>query len=240
MGISPNSQGTEAILNFPVSSNVHDIRVFIGLYAYFRKFIEKFSVIAKPLYDLLKKDVKFKFGERELQALNVLKEALTRAPILVLYNPYDETELHCDASTIGFSAILMQRKKDEKMHPIFYYSKRTIETESRYTSFELETLAIIYALRRFRVYLHGIKFKIITDCNSLTQVLKKKEINPWIERWVIELQSFEYTLEHRGQGGDRMGLSRSTNILTVQDNSFEYSLMICKIRARKSKRFVID
>lgn len=100
-------------------------------------------MIAKPLYDLLKKDVKFKFGEHELQTLNILKEALTRAPILALYNPYNKIELHCDANAGGFGVILMQRKKDGKMHPIFYYSKRTTETESKYTSFELEMLAII-------------------------------------------------------------------------------------------------
>jgi len=83
----------------------------------------------------------------------------------------------------------MQKKSDLKFHPIFYFSKRTTPTESKYHSFELETLAVIYALRRFRNYLHGIKFKIITDCDSFRLTLNKKDIHPRIARWVLELQS---------------------------------------------------
>ena len=137
------------------------MRGFVGLCSYFRKFIENFSILAKPLYDLLRKNAAFNFETRELEAFEALKEKLVEAPILSIYDPRDETELHTDASTLGFGAILMQKKADMKMYPIFYFSKRTSETESRYHSFELETLAIVYALRRFRVYLHGIKFKIV-------------------------------------------------------------------------------
>lgn len=148
------------------------------------------------------------------------------------YNPNDETELHCDASSSGFGAILFQRKKDLLFHPVFYFSKRTTDVESRYHSFELETLAIIYALRRFRVYLHGINFKILTDCNSLTLTLKKKEINPRIARWALELENFQYTLEHRA--GSKMAhvdsLSRCTNILALEANSFERSLAVSQDR----------
>jgi len=98
---------------------------------------------------------------------------------LALYSPEDDTELHCDAiaSSIGFGSILLQRKADGKLHPIFYFSIRTTDTESRYHSFELETLAVIYALKRFRVYLQGIEFKIVTECNSLTMTLNKKALN---------------------------------------------------------------
>lgn len=86
-------------------------------------------------------------------------------PVLSIYCPTDETELHCDASSLGYGAIFSQRKDDNKFHPVFYFSKRTTEPEYRYHSFELETLAIINALKRFRVYLEEIAFKIVTDCN---------------------------------------------------------------------------
>lgn len=112
----------------------------------------------------------------------MLKNRLIDAPILSLYSPRDETELHCDASSAGFGAILLQKKADRKLHPVFYFSKRTTKTESKYHSFELETLAIIYALRRFRTYLLGLKFKIITDCQALSLTLNKKETNPRIAR----------------------------------------------------------
>lgn len=153
-------------------------------------------------------------------------------PVLALFDPGDETELHCDASAAGFGAILLQRKTDGKMHPIFYYSKRTSESESKYHSFELETLAILYALRRFRVYLQGRKFRIITDCNSLAMTLNRREMNPRIARWALEFQDYEYVLEHRA--GSRMqhvdALSRSLQVMVIESNSFEENLVICQNR----------
>jgi len=113
---------------------------------------------------------------------------LINAPILSIYDPKHKTELHCDASSIWFGAILMQREDDNKMHPIFFFSKQTLDYESRYHSFELETLAIIYALRRFKIYFQGKKFKIITDCNALSLTLNKREISPRIARWALELE----------------------------------------------------
>lgn len=174
-GIRPTDRGLEAIKKFPAPRSMRDVQSFLGLCPYFRKFVENFSVIAKPLYDLTKKNAEFNFEETERQAFEILKSRLMNAPILSLYSPRDETELHCDASAAGFGAILLQRKVDRKLHPVFYFSKRTTDNESKYHSFELETLAIIYALRRFRTYLLGLKFKIITDCQALSLTLNKKE-----------------------------------------------------------------
>lgn len=147
---------------------------------------------------------------------------------MAIYSSKDETELHCDASSLGFGAIVMQRKADAIFHPIFYFSKRTTETESKYHSFELETLAVIYALRRFRIYLEGIKFKIVNDCESLKLTLNKKEIDPRIARWALELQNYDYNVEHRA--GSRMrpveALSRNNNIMIIEDNPFEYNLSL--------------
>ena len=149
-----------------------------------------------------------------------------------LYNPYHETELLCDASAAGFGAVLLQRKADKKLHPVMYFSKRLSDAESNYHSIELETLAIIYALRRFRIYLQCIKFKLVMDCNSLKMTLDKKEINPRIARWALELQSFEYVAEHRA--GSRMqhvdALSRAVEILVVEDNPFETNLVLSQSR----------
>lgn len=86
--------------------------------------------MAKPLYDLLRKDDKFQFNLKEIEVFDKLKEKLVNSPVLAIYDPSDDTELHCDASALGFGAILFQKKRDEKLHPIFYFSKRTTDVVS--------------------------------------------------------------------------------------------------------------
>lgn len=107
---------------------------FFGLCSYFRKFIENYSIIVKPLYDLLRANAKFIFGPDKLKTFESLKPKLIKAPILALYNPKDKTELHCDTSSMGFEAILMQKKTDGIFYPVFYFSKRTTESESKFHS----------------------------------------------------------------------------------------------------------
>jgi len=87
----------------------------------------------------------FEFGPKQRDAFELLKSKLMSASILSIYRPGDETEFHCDASSKSFGAVLLQRKSDKKFHLIFYFSRKTIKLESRYHSYEFETLAIIYA-----------------------------------------------------------------------------------------------
>ena len=235
-GISPTKQGVIAVQKIPIPRNIKEVQSFVALCSYFRKFIQSFSLIAKPLYDLLRKNVKFTFEKKELDSFEKLKRKLIEAPVLAIYNPNNETELHCDASAIGFGAVLLQRGKDKQFHPVFFFSKRTTEAEAKYHSFELEMLAIVYALRRFRVYVSGIRFKIITDCNALALALKKKDINPKIGRWILELLNYDYITEHRP--GSKMShvdaLSRlPIDVLVIEDNSFELNLSLSQSRDKK-------
>lgn len=227
-GIQPTDRGVLAVQNFPEPKTVKEVHSFVGLASYFRRFIKNFSIIARPLYNLLKKDATFKFGECERRAFVTLKNKLVEAPILAIYNPKAGTELHCDASAHGFGAILMQQQRDQEMHPVFYFSRRTTEAEARYHSFELETLAIVYALRRFRIYLQDIPFVIISDCSAVTQTLEKRDINARIARWSLELQNFDFKITHRP--GSKMAhvdaLSRSFGILAIDDNPFEWNLVV--------------
>lgn len=157
-GIRPTQRGIEAVQKIPIPRNVKEVHSFVALCSYFRKFIPSISIIAKPFYDLLRKGATFKFEQEEFQAFELLKKKLVEVPVLAIYSPASETELHCDASGMGFGAVLLQRQKDGQFHPVFFFSKRTTDIEARYHSFELEMLAIIYALRRFRIYLSGIRF----------------------------------------------------------------------------------
>ncbi|GBN58313.1 Retrovirus-related Pol polyprotein from transposon 297, partial [Araneus ventricosus] len=173
--IFPSTLKTKAVLNFPEPANLKQVHSFLGLTVYFRKFIPKYSTIARPLSDLLKKDRKIKFGEEERISFNQLKLMLAEKPVLRIYNPNYETELHTDASSEGYGAILMQKSPDDKnFHPIYYMSKKTTDAEKKYSSYELEALAVIEAVKKFRVYLLGIPFKIVTDCSALEKTMQKR------------------------------------------------------------------
>lgn len=105
-------------------------------------------MIARPLTNLLRADVKFDFGEAEREAFNSLKVCLSGQPILNLYRTGAETELHTDASKIGYGAILLQRSAaDRQLHPVYFASEKTTPAEQNYSSYELEVLAIIRALQ---------------------------------------------------------------------------------------------
>lgn len=156
--LRPSKQKTLAVMNFPVPANVKQVQSFLGLTGYFRKFIPQYALIARPLSNLLKDKVEFRFEEEQRQAFQHLKTILSQDPVLKLYHIGAETELHTDASSQGLGAILLQRNaEDQLFHPVYYASWKTSEIESRYTSYELEVLAIIKSLIKFRVYLLGIK-----------------------------------------------------------------------------------
>jgi len=154
--------------------------------------------------------------------------------------------LHCDASASGFGAILLQKQEGGQFRPISYFSHRTTPAESKYSSFELECLAAVYAIKRFHVYLLGIKFKIVTDCDSFRLTLSKQIVNPRIARWAMFLQQYDYEIIHRP--GKRMvhvdALSKCNSILVLEGNTFEQTLSIkqdqdqriCKIRDQLEKR----
>lgn len=149
----PSDRKTQAVMNFPTLNNTKQVQSFLGLTGYFRKFIRGYSEIARPLSDLLKKDVKFRFGDEQKNAFQELKNILSREPLLKLYRVGADTELHTDASSHGFGAILCQRDDlDQLFHPVYYASWKTSEAESKYSSYELEVLAVIRALNKFRIF----------------------------------------------------------------------------------------
>jgi hypothetical protein len=144
--VSPSERKTEAVRKFPEPKTVKQVQSFLGLSGYFRKFIPQYSIIARPLTNLLRAGTEFEFIERERESFTRLKEILCDSPILNLYEIGAETELHTDASMHG--AILLQRSRgDGAMHPVYYCSGKTTPAEEKYTSYELEVLAIVKALK---------------------------------------------------------------------------------------------
>jgi len=162
--------------------------------------MENFAVKARPLHRLLRKSVSFHFDEECLRAFENLKKELVAYPVLRLYDPSAETELHTDACAQGLGAILLQKQSDKSWSPIAYYSHPNSDSEKKYHSYELEMLAIVRAVERFHIYLYGVYFRIITDCSALVYATKKANLNPRISRWILALQNYNFDVMHRPGG----------------------------------------
>lgn len=195
--VKPNPRKVNALVQTVAPTDVKGVRQFLGLAGYFRRFIKNFASLTAPISKLLRKGQPFMWtNECENIRLDLVKR-LTEYPILKIFDPSLYTELHTDASSIGLGAVLMQKDTDNVLHPVAYYSRRTNDCESRYHSYDLETLAIVNATEYFRNYLYGIKFTIYTDCNSVRATALKKELHPRVARWWIKLQDFNFEIEYR-------------------------------------------
>ncbi|GFW91653.1 transposon Tf2-9 polyprotein [Trichonephila clavipes] len=157
----------------------------------------------KPLSDLLRDNAVFHFGPEQQLAFQTLRQKLSENPVLHIFKQGAKLELHTDASKFGYGAILLQQSDDNKLHPVHYFSKKTTPQEEKYSSYELEVLAVIESLKKFRNYLVGNKFKIVTDCSAFQKTMSKKQLTPKIARWALFLEDFNYEIIHRP--GKQMG-----------------------------------
>lgn len=196
-GIEPGMEKTKAIKEFPPPRNVHEIRRFLGLTSYFRKFVPHFASIASPLSALLKTNEKFVWGPDQSNAFNTLKEKLTVAPVLQTFNPSAETELHTDASAAGLAGMFFQHDGEGRMRLAYAISRRTSEPERRYHSGKLELMAIVRAVSRLRAMLANVEFTIVTDCQALCFLDSQKTLNPQVIRWHDLLSEYNYKIVHR-------------------------------------------
>ncbi|GJW95709.1 putative reverse transcriptase domain-containing protein [Tanacetum coccineum] len=142
----------EAIKSWSAPKSPTEVRQFLGLAGYYRRFIEGFSLIAKPLTKLTQKNKTYEWGEEEEEAFQLLKDKLCSAPILALPEGSEDFVVYCDASLKGYGAVLMQRKK-----VIAYVSRQLRTHEENYMTHDLELGAVIFALRLWRLYLYGVK-----------------------------------------------------------------------------------
>lgn len=195
-GIKPGESKTLAVKEFPTPGSVHEVRQFLGLAGFFRRFVRNFSLIAGPLYQLLKKDAVFSWTEPQARAFDHIKNALTTRPLLALYDPSADLELHTDASSSGLAGILLM-KCDAGWKPLGYFSRKTSATEAKYHSYDLEMLAIVASVERFRLYLLGRFFVIRTDCSAVRDAYRKREMDSRVARYFLKLQEYDFQLEHR-------------------------------------------
>lgn len=222
-GIRPGSRKTDAVSKFPTPTNQHELRQFLGLSGFFRRFIKGYAIITTPLTDLLKKDTPWIWGTTQEDAFQKVRQLLIDRPVLALYDPKAETEIHTDASKVGLAGILLQRNSDGVLQPVSFFSRKTSTDERKMHSYELETLAVVATLNRFRVYLVGIPFKILTDCNALRSTLTKRDLIPRIARWWVQLQEYDFAIEYRP--GVRMSHADALSRNPVDLPSSEYHVL---------------
>ncbi|GKA42691.1 putative reverse transcriptase domain-containing protein, partial [Tanacetum coccineum] len=182
-GIHVDPAKIEAIKDWASPKTPTEIRQFLGLAGYYRRFIEGFSKIARPMTKLTQKSVKFEWGEKAEAAFQLLKQKLCSAPILALPEGSENFVVYCDASHKGLGAVLMQREK-----VIAYASRQLKVHEKNYTTHDLELGAVVFALKMWRHYLYGTKCVVFTDHKSLQHILDQKELNMRQRRW-LELLS---------------------------------------------------
>ncbi|RWS26798.1 enzymatic polyprotein endonuclease reverse-like protein [Leptotrombidium deliense] len=220
---------TGNIRDFPTLQCVDDVKSFLGLASYYRRFVKNFSKLAKPLTDLTKKDTKFIWEEKQRTAFSELKQNLINYPILVHFDPLRETEVRCDASGEGLGAILLQNT-NEGPKVIMYASRCISKHENNYSISELEALAIVFALQKFRIYLIGRKFKVYTDHCSLCWLTKKNNLSARLSRWALVLQDYDYEVIYKSnkkhKDADCLSRYPVQGIEEPKDLNYYYSLFI--------------
>ena len=194
-GIKTSPGKVQTIAEWPQPSNVKDVRSFLGLASYYRRFVRGFSSIAKPLTDLTKDRIPWLWGEAQERAFQQLKVALMTAPILTLPDFEKPFVVTTDASLIAVGGIL-QQEQGNGLQPIAFASKKLTPTETRYSAYERELLGIVWAIGLWRHYLQGQRFVVQTDHSALKFLPNQASVHRRIWKWVSILQGYDVEIQH--------------------------------------------
>ncbi|GJR87691.1 putative reverse transcriptase domain-containing protein, partial [Tanacetum coccineum] len=190
-GIHVDPAKIESVKDWESPKSATEIRQFLGLAGYYRRFIEGFSKIAKPMTKLTQKKIKFEWSDKAEAAFQLIKQKLCSAPILALPEGNEDFIAYCDASIKGLGAVLMQREK-----VIAYASRQLKIHEKNYTTHDLELGAVVFALKIWRHYLYGTKCTVFTDHKSLQHILDQKELNMRQRRWLELLSDYDCEIRY--------------------------------------------
>ncbi|GJV48981.1 putative reverse transcriptase domain-containing protein [Tanacetum coccineum] len=190
-GIHVDPAKIESIKDWASPKSPTEIRQFLGLAGYYRRFIEGFSKIAKSMTKLTQKNVKFDWGEKEEAAFQLIKQKLCSAPILALPKGSENFIVYCDASHKGLGDVLMQNEK-----VIAYASRQLKIHEKNYTTHDLELGAVVFALKMWRHYLYRTRCTVFTDHKSLQHILDQKELNMRQRRWLELLSDYDCDIRY--------------------------------------------
>lgn len=195
-GVRTDPEKVPAVVKWPVPASVADVRSFLGLCTYYRRFVQGFATIAAPLTQLTKKNTRFVWNETCQEAFDGLKAAMVGAPV----QPFPDSSLpyllDTDASAEGIGAVLSQ-VKDGKEHVVAYFSAKFSRPEKNYCVTRKELLAVVRSLAHFHPYLYGAEFTIRTDHAALRWLKTLKDPEGQLARWLGRLEQYHYRIEHR-------------------------------------------
>ena len=178
-GVAEDPSKVEAVLEWKQPTSVTEVRSFLGLAGYYRRFIEGLSKLSRPMTHLLKKEKKYEWTEACEKSFQELKKKLTTAPVLVLPDIHKDFEVYCDASRQGLGCVLMQGGKI-----VAYASRQLRPHEDNYPTHDLELAAVVHALKIWRHYLIGNHCNIFTDHKSLKYIFTQTDLNLRQRRWL--------------------------------------------------------
>ncbi|MES9884237.1 MAG: RNase H-like domain-containing protein, partial [Sedimenticola sp.] len=196
-GVKVDPAKTKAMTDFPRPKNQHDLRSYLGLCNYYKRYVKGYSTIASPLYHLLKQDVDFTWTDQCEESFQNLKIALTSAPVLAYPDMNKQFILSCDASGTAISYILGQKDSQNREHPIAYGGRALTVSEKKFSISERECLALVEGVRHYRHFLEHQKFVIITDHAALKWLQDLKHSSGRLSRWSMLLQGFQYDVQYK-------------------------------------------
>lgn len=196
--IRPQKDKVEAVQDCPRPQTKKDVRSFLGLVGWYRRFVPDFARRAAPLLDLTRKSssTQLQWGKEQDKAFLDLKETLCKDPVLQSPDFGEHFTVQTDASGVGFGAVLLQGEGDDKK-PVAYISRKLFPRETRYAAIELECLAVKWALDTLKYYLLGRDFTLETDHRALQWLGRMKDSNARITRWFLALQPYRFTVQYR-------------------------------------------
>ena len=195
-GLLPDSSLLAAIREIPPPKTAMEVRSFLGLAGYYRRYVKGFAAIAGPLHALARKDVVFHWSAKWQAAFDQLKHLLTTNPITAFPDFSQAFRLYTDASTAGLGAILAQ-VCDGKEHIICCTSRALIQAEKAYLATKLECLAIVWVVAKFRPYLMAMPLEVYTDHSALQWLKTKRTGSALLHRWSAALEEYDFTVRHR-------------------------------------------
>lgn len=195
-GMRTDPDKTSCIQEYPTPRTVKSLRRFLGICSWYRRFVPDLATLSEPLNALLKKKRKWGWGDAQEKAFQALKEKLTSAPLLARPQFDYPFVLQTDASSTGVGAVLGQ-VIDSKEQVIAYASRTLTSAERKYSVTERECLAVVWAVQKFRPYIEGYSFTVVTDHSSLRWLQNLKNPTGRLARWALELQAWDFKLEYR-------------------------------------------